>query len=124
MSEIILKVREMLVDILCVDDISEIGENDSLVNDLGADSIDFVEMIYSIEQNFGITIKPNEIVSGGVNAGDLFDEDILTEEGASIIGKNLPDGDKRFSAGMSRMELFSQITVSDLTQIIKFKMGQ
>lgn len=115
------KTREMLLPILGLDSIDEVKPNDSLVNDLGADSIDFVEMIYCIEQEFGVVLKANEIIVGGINSEELFDDDRLTEKGAQVIAEKLADEDGRYKAGMTKVELFSALTVKDLANIIVMK---
>ena len=41
-------------------DVNDIEDDSNLVNDLGADSIDLVEMLMMIEENLGITITDEE----------------------------------------------------------------
>ena len=52
------KVKEVIIDKLGVDD-SAITEDAHFVNDLGADSLDTVELIMEFEEEFGIEI-PDE----------------------------------------------------------------
>ena len=49
------KVRELLASQFEVD-ISKIDENTNIAEDLGADSLDFVEMIMMLEEEFGIVV--------------------------------------------------------------------
>jgi acyl carrier protein len=55
MSEVADKVKAIIVDKLGVDE-SEVTPNASFTNDLGADSLDTVELIMEFEKAFGITI--------------------------------------------------------------------
>ncbi len=55
MSEIREKVIEIIVNQLGVDE-SKINENSSFTNDLGADSLDTVELIMAFEREFDIEI--------------------------------------------------------------------
>ena len=55
MSEIASKVKAIIVDKLGVDE-SEVTPNASFTNDLGADSLDTVELIMEFEKAFNITI--------------------------------------------------------------------
>ena len=55
MSEIASKVKAIIVDKLGVDE-SEVTPNASFNNDLGADSLDTVELIMEFEKAFNITI--------------------------------------------------------------------
>ena len=58
MSEIKAKVVEIIKDRLSVD-ANDIEETSSFANDLGADSLDTVELIMEFEKEFGISI-PDE----------------------------------------------------------------
>jgi len=58
MSEISEKVTKIIVDKLGVDD-SEVTKEASFTNDLGADSLDTVELIMEFEKEFDISI-PDE----------------------------------------------------------------
>ena len=59
MSEIADKVKQIIVDKLGVDE-SEISEGASFTDDLGADSLDTVEMIMEFEKEFDISIPDEE----------------------------------------------------------------
>ena len=56
-----IEIKEMLARQLRLD-ANEIDDDANLVNDLGADSIDLVEMLMMIEENLGITISDEEAV--------------------------------------------------------------
>ena len=58
MSDISEKVKKIIVDKLGVDD-SEVANEASFTNDLGADSLDTVELIMEFEKEFNISI-PDE----------------------------------------------------------------
>ena len=49
------KVKEIIVDQLGVDD-KEVTTSASFINDLGADSLDTVELVMALEEGFGIEI--------------------------------------------------------------------
>jgi len=118
------KLREILLPILGFDSIDEVDENHSLVTDLDADSIDFVEIIYEIEQEFGVILKTSEIIAAGVNSEDLFVDGRLSKDGEKMIHGQLPGAEERYKAEMTKVELFSAITVSDLAKIIEIKMQE
>ena len=59
MSEIADKVKQIIVDKLGVDE-SEISHEASFTNDLGADSLDTVELIMEFEKEFDIAIPDEE----------------------------------------------------------------
>ena len=59
MSEIASRVKAIIVDKLGVEE-SEVTETASFTNDLGADSLDTVEIIMEFEKEFGISIPDDQ----------------------------------------------------------------
>lgn len=59
MSEIASKVKAIIVDKLGVEE-SEVKNEASFANDLGADSLDTVELIMEFEKEFGISIPDDQ----------------------------------------------------------------
>ena len=58
MSEVQDKIKQIIVDELGVDE-AEVTENARFIDDLGADSLDLVELVMRFEEEFGIEI-PDE----------------------------------------------------------------
>ena len=65
------KVKEVVIDKLGVDE-AAITEEAHFVNDLGADSLDTVELIMEFEEEFGIEI-PDEDAEGLLSVGQAVD---------------------------------------------------
>ena len=59
MSEVAEKVKAIIVDKLGVDE-ADVVETASFTNDLGADSLDTVELIMEFEKEFGISIPDDQ----------------------------------------------------------------
>ena len=59
MSEIASKVKQIIVDKLGVD-AAEVTEEASFTNDLGADSLDTVELIMEFEKEFNVSIPDDQ----------------------------------------------------------------
>ena len=59
MSEIEAKVKDIIVDKLGVDE-ADVKPEASFTNDLGADSLDTVELIMEFEKSFNITIPDDQ----------------------------------------------------------------
>ncbi len=70
MSDISAKVKAIIVDKLGVDE-SEVTELASFTNDLGADSLDTVELIMEFEKEFNIAI-PDEAAEKIGTVGDAI----------------------------------------------------
>ena len=69
-EEIVKQVKDIIVDKLGVEE-SAVTENASFTNDLGADSLDTVELLMEFERVFGIKI-PDEETSGISTVGDAI----------------------------------------------------
>ncbi|SDK04280.1 acyl carrier protein [Natronincola ferrireducens] len=66
------KVRSIIGEQLGISDVESITPATSLVNDLNADSLDAVEIIMAIEDEFGVEI-PDEEAEGFKNIGDIVE---------------------------------------------------
>ena len=70
MADLQGQVKAIIADKLGVEE-SEIEADSSFTNDLGADSLDTVELIMEFEKEFGVTI-PDEDAEKIVTVGDAF----------------------------------------------------
>jgi len=70
MSDVTTKVKAIIVDKLGVDE-SEVTDSASFTNDLGADSLDTVELIMELEKEFDIQI-PDDEAEGIATVGDAI----------------------------------------------------
>ena len=59
MSDIAERVKKIVVEHLSVDE-SKVTESASFIDDLGADSLDTVELVMAFEEEFGIEIPDEE----------------------------------------------------------------
>ena len=59
MSEVAERVKAIIVDKLSVEE-TEVTNEASFTNDLGADSLDTVELIMEVEKEFGISIPDDQ----------------------------------------------------------------
>jgi len=81
-EDIFVKVRDTLVDALGVDD-DEVTLESRLEADLGAESIDFLDIVFRLEKNFGIKIP----------RGELFPEDLASANSGLVKdGRGTPEG--------------------------------
>lgn len=67
-EEILEKVKEVIVDQLTVEE-DDVNEDASFVDDLGADSLDIVELVMALEESFGVSI-PDEDAENIKTVGD------------------------------------------------------
>lgn len=89
-DEIFEKVRDVLVEALGVDD-DEVTPEASLAADLGAESIDFLDIVFQLEQAFGFKIEQGELFPENVTQDPEFVKDgLVTDKGLTMLRERLP----------------------------------
>jgi acyl carrier protein len=123
-SKIEMQVREMLVPVFGLNGIEEILPDHSLVNDLDAESLDFAEIMYLIEDTFGVDINFREIIGGSPNEFDeeIFKDRRLTEKGVIRLQKKFPHSANKIQIDMADVDIFQIVTVRDLARLIQDKL--
>ena len=105
-DEIFGKVKEVLVDALGVDD-DEIKEEATLTGDLGAESIDFLDIVFRLEKTFAIKIP----------RGELFPDDILNNPEYVSNGKMTPAGLTQLKKSMPHADFTEFETDPDVNKM-------
>ncbi|MEX0978674.1 MAG: acyl carrier protein [Pirellulales bacterium] len=123
-EEVFSKVQLALVDALGVDE-EEVTPVARLVGDLGAESIDFLDIVFRLEKAFDIKIP----------RGELFPEDILTNvqyvqngrvnaEGLAQLEGRMPFADLSvFRANPVVQEFGNMLTVKDMCRYVESKVA-
>jgi len=122
-EKVFTKVQSALVDALGVED-DEVTAEATMVGDLGAESIDFLDIVFKLEKAFSIKIPREE----------LFPEDILTnatyikdgkvaEAGLAELKKRMPWADlTKFEANPRVQDFGDLLTVGDLCRYVQSKL--
>lgn len=114
------KLRELLMPVLGITTIDKIQPGNALVNDLGAESIDFVEILYLIETNFGVKIRIQEITMVDYASADMPVDGKVTKKIAEKLNKDFKTD--KFTEGQTVRDIYENFTVRDLATIIALKM--
>jgi acyl carrier protein len=93
-DEIEKQVQEVLVEALGVDD-DEVTTKATLMGDLGAESIDFLDIVFRLEKAFGIKILREELFPAEdlMNNSELIHNGKLTEKGLEVLREKMPHTD-------------------------------
>ncbi|MBO7722687.1 MAG: acyl carrier protein [Thermoguttaceae bacterium] len=123
-DEIFEKVRGVLVDALAVDD-DEVELESTLVDDLGAESIDLLDIVFQLEKAFEIKIDRSELVPvDALNDPAYVQEGKLTEAGMEMLRKALPYANlDAFAKNPVVQNLAKVLTVKDLVHIVDTKVN-
>jgi acyl carrier protein len=90
-DEIFSKVQGVLADALGVDE-DEVTPEASLREDLGAESIDFLDISFRLEKAFGIKIPRGELFPENLDPAFVQDNK-LTDAGLAEVRRRLPHAD-------------------------------
>jgi len=92
-AEVFDKVRETLVEALGVDD-DEVKPEATLTGDLGAESIDFLDIVFRLEKTFNIKIPRGELFPDNIlNNPEFVQNGRLTPTGLAQLKERMPHAD-------------------------------
>jgi acyl carrier protein len=126
LEEIYKKVSATLVEALNVD-AEEIKPRATLQGDLGAESIDFLDIVFRLERVFGIKIPRGELFPESIFQGDpeLVQDGRVTEKGLAELRARMPFADLReFEHNPEVTAIGDLFTVDLITRYIRGKLGQ
>ena len=120
-DEIFLKVRDVLVDALAVDE-DEVTHTASLTGDLGAESIDFLDIVFRLETAFDLKIPEDEIWKG---SAELASDDPAAAQASLARLKERTPGFRwdRFPSRPAKRDLPRLITVRTIVDYLDGRLG-
>ncbi len=122
-DEIFAKVQSTLVDALGVDE-EDVTRESTLFSDLGAESIDLLDIVFRLERNFGIKIPRGELFPENISDPELAEAGKLTTKGLGEIKSRLPFADlSEFEKNPQLDKLMDLYTVEMLVQYVSSKIG-
>jgi acyl carrier protein len=123
-EEVFEKVQSALVDALGVDD-DEVTPEATLVGDLGAESIDFLDIVFRLEKAFEIEIPRSELFPEDILTNAEYVQDgKVTDAGIAELKERMPFADlTKFEANPVVQDFGNLLTVSDLCRYIESKVN-
>ena len=118
------KVREALVDALGVDD-DEVTEEATMVGDLGAESIDFLDIVFKLEKAFDITIPRDELFPDDIlTNAEFINDGKVTSDGLTKLKERMPFADlTKFESNPLVQDFGNLLTVKDLCNYVSMKVA-
>src|SRR5438132_9601429 len=125
-DEIYTKVSATLVEALNVDE-EEIQPTSTLQGDLGAESIDFLDIVFRLEREFGIKIPRGELFPESIFQGDpeFVQDGRVTDKGLAELRARMPFADlSAFEQDPQVSGIGDLFTVEMITRYIQGKLDQ
>ena len=123
-DEIFEKVKDVLENALGADP-EDVTMEATLIGDLGAESIDFLDISFKLEQEFSIKIDQGELFPENMMSDDTLVEDgKLTDKAMDILRERMPHVDfSRLDADRRVNQLSEVFTVESLVDFIERKLA-
>ncbi len=125
-DEIYEKVSATLVEALNVDE-DQVKPDATLQGDLGAESIDFLDIVFRLEREFGIKIPRGELFPESIFQGDpeFVQDGKVTDKGMQELRTRMPFADlSQFEKDPELGHLSDLFTVDLITRYIQGKLNQ
>jgi acyl carrier protein len=125
-DEIYKKVSNTLVEALNVDE-TEISPRSTLQGDLGAESIDFLDIVFRLEREFGIKIPRGELFPESIFQGDpdMVQDGKITDKGLEELRARMPFADlSKFEKDRDVAQISDLFTVELISRYVQGKLGK
>lgn len=121
-DEIFSKVRDVLVEALAVDE-EDVTPTATLKGDLGAESIDILDTVFRLEQNFGIKIQQGELFTDIASNPQLVVDGKVTTDGLAKLKNTMPHVDfSKFEKDPQVDKILDVFTVESLVKFVEQKL--
>ena len=119
-DEIQTKVTKVLVDALGVDE-DEVTPTAVIRDDLGAESIDFLDIMFRLEKEFGIKIPKGEMMPENLATNpELVQDGKVTPAGLAMIREKMPHAAEEFEAFKADPQLEGMSKLFTVNSIVKY----
>lgn len=122
-KDVALVVRELIAEALARD-VSEVQLEANLMEDLGAESLDFLDIVFKLERAFGIQITRGEMERAA--RGDMTDEEfapggVISEAGLARLRELLPEAADRIKPGLRPVQILALFSVRTFVNLAEAK---
>lgn len=123
-DEVLAKVKEVLTTALAVDE-EEVTPQARLSGDLGAESIDYLDITFQLEKTFGIKIPKGELIPENLFSNPEFVANgKVTAKGLAELKARMPFADlSKFEADPDVNKFRDIFTVDTLVRYVMTKVG-
>ena len=124
-DEIYSKVQAVLVDALGVDE-DEVTPQAVIRDDLGAESIDFLDIMFRLEKAFGIKIPKGEMMPENLaNDPNVVQNGVVTPAGIAMLKEKMPHSDfSEFEKDPKLDNMSKLFTVDAIVNYVEQKLQQ
>lgn len=126
-QDIFNKVKEIVVDVLVIDE-DKVQPDSRLIADLGAESIDFLDLVFQLEKEFSIKIPRGQLeknARGNLTEAEFEQNGVLTEKGLVALRTYLAEVPAQyFKSTMKTSEIPTLFTVETFCKLVESAMQE
>lgn len=115
------KLRTIVADVLMIEE-DDVKPNSQLINELGAESIDFLDLVFQLEQEFNIKIPRGQLekeARGSLSEAEFEEKGVLTEAGMKSLRAYFSEApDECFEKGLKVSEIPTLFTVETFCKLV------
>ncbi|MDD5307436.1 MAG: acyl carrier protein [Deltaproteobacteria bacterium] len=119
------RVAKCLGEVLAMEP-STIKAEHRLIDDLGAESLDLVELMFLLEQEFGITLAKKDMSLSaqlGLPEDEIHRNEVLTPRALGLLRTRFPGSRSLLVDGVTLKHLAALLTVEEVARAVERKLG-
>jgi len=124
-NDIVARVSARVAEVLALD-AGEVKPESRLINELGAESLDLVELMYLLEQEFKIRLSKDDMSLSaqlGMPEEELHDKEVLTPKALELLRQRFPRAADDLKQGITRRHLATLLTVEEIAKSVERKLA-
>jgi len=107
-------------------DVEEVPLDAFMMGDLGAESLDYLDVVFKLEQTFGIQITRGEMERAA--RGDMTEEDfaprgLISDAGLARLRELMPEAADRIQPGLRAAQILGLFTVQTFANLVTAKLA-
>lgn len=124
-TEIALKVKSIVAEAIARD-ASEVQLSSRLMDDLGAESLDFLDIVFKLEQQFNIQITRGEMeraARGSMTEEEFAPKGVISEKGLIRLRELMPESAEKIQPGLRPAQILGLFTVRTFASMVEGKLN-
>jgi acyl carrier protein len=119
-------VRSVVADSLSLE-VEKVSPTVSLINELGAESLDFLDIVFKLERSYGIQITRGELeraARGDMAEDEFAPQGLVSEVGLARLRELMPEVADKIVPGLHQGQILSLFTVQTFVHLVQGKLAQ
>jgi acyl carrier protein len=123
LADTLARTQRRVAEVLALDT-DEVAPSSRLLDDLGAESLDLVELMYLLEQEFELRLSRDDLSLSaqlGLDDEQLHEDGVLTPKALELLRQRFPQARGLLVEGITRKHLAALLTVEEVARAVARK---